>query len=104
MEPVALKAATVLPILFLQKTKQKVKSERAHPASGETTYKLVQLLNEGRALQQRLPNDQTHQANFNLAHLFSNLMFAGKCKVALDVVGCSIQCPKGRASTPEQSC
>ena len=47
----------------------------------------MDLVNEGRTLQQRLPkgSDPKHD-NMKLARSFSNLMFAGKCKAALDLL------------------
>ncbi len=93
MESVALKAAIVLPILLLQKPSKKFKPkdhitclERRLPLwlSG----RLMDLVNERRALQERLP--RTHRMSYknsdNLARSFSNLMFDGKCKAALDLL------------------
>lgn len=91
MEPVALMAATVFPILLLQKP-SKGSKVREHIQCLErrltswSNGSLEELLKEDRVLQQHLPNRQTPQANSNLARSFSNLMFAGKCKGALDLV------------------
>ena len=40
----------------------------------------------GRATQQRVPKNGLTKANSNLARSFSNLMFVGKCKAALDLL------------------
>ena len=47
---------------------------------------LNDLLMEGRTLQQRLPKRRPSKDKGKLARPFSNLMFAGKCKAALDVL------------------
>ena len=92
LESVALKATIVLPILLLQKPNRKSKTkehiaclERRLPlwSSGE----LMELVREGRALQQRLPKGpDTRYDSTKLARSFSKLMFAGKCKAALDLL------------------
>ncbi len=52
--------------------------------------RLMDLVNEGSALQERLPC--THRMSYknsdNLTRSFSNLMFDGKCKAALDLTSC----------------
>ena len=91
LESMALKATIVLPILLLQKpsriskTKDHVKClERRlqHWLNGD----LEELTREGRTIQQRLPKGGHARASPNLAQTFSNLMFKGKCKAALDLL------------------
>ena len=91
LELVALKASIVLPILLLQKpckaskTKNHVKClERRlqYWLNGE----LDELVREGRTIQQRLPKSRPARADSNIARTFSNLMFKGKCKAALDLL------------------
>ena len=43
-------------------------------------------MKEGRTIQQRLPRSDPSNGSSNLACNFSNLMFAGKCKAALDLL------------------
>ena len=89
LKSVALKAAIVLSILLLQKPTKRLKIKE-HTQCLERRLRswsncnLEELLKEGRALQQRLPRHQSAQANSTLARSFSNLMFTGKCKAALD--------------------
>ena len=86
LESVALKATIVLPILLLQKPSKT--STKGHIACLEkrlslwSNGELMELVKEGRALQQRLPPRGAPK----LARSFSNLMFAGKCKAALDLL------------------
>lgn len=91
LEIVALKAAIVFPILLLQKPSRASKSKdhiiclerrMASWAIGD----LVELVREGRVLQQRLPNRGVAKTNNNLPRDFANLMFKGKCKAALDLL------------------
>ena len=85
LEAVALKAATVLPILLLQepskksKTKDHTKCLERRLASW-SNGNLEELVREGGTLQQRLPRDRSAGANTNLARSFANLMLApGHC-------------------------
>ena len=93
MEVIALKATIVLPILLLQKPSKRSKS-KDHTACLErkliswSNGDLEGLLKEGRALQQRLPKlgQPATTMKLNLARNFSNLIFAGKLKAALDLL------------------
>ena len=91
MEPVSLKAVMVFPILMLQKPWKRLKSTHHIQCLGRRIKSwlegnLEELLEEGRALQQRLPKQWNEKANSTLARTFANLMFAGKCKAALDLL------------------
>ena len=91
LESIALKAAVVLPILLLQKP-QRASKLKDHVECLERRLKswkegnLNDLLMEGRAIQCRLPKSFPQRAEEKLARTFSNLMFAGKCKAALDLL------------------
>ena len=91
LKSIALKAATVLPILLLQKP-QRASKTKEHIACLERRLKswkegnLNNLLLEGRAIQRRLPKFSTSKSKENLARSFANLMFAAKCKAALDLL------------------
>ena len=91
LESVALMAAIVLPILLLQMPSRTSKTKQ-HIALLErklglwSNGDLDELVIEGRAIQQRLPKNGPTKANSSLAHSFSNLMFMGKCKAALDLL------------------
>ena len=91
LESVALKAALVLPILLLQKPSRASKTKH-HITHLERRLRwwlkgdLDELAREGRAIQQRLPKNGSNKVNLNLARSFSNLMFMGKCKAALDLL------------------
>ena len=91
LELVALKAAILLPILLLQKPNRTSKTKQ-HITLLErrlglwSNGDLDELVREGRTIQQRLPKNGPTKANSNLARSFSNLMFAGKCKAALDLL------------------
>ena len=91
LEAIALKAAIVFPILLLQKPSKGSKT-KVHITCLErrlaswTNGDLDELVREGRAIQQRLPKHGSARASGNLAHNFSNLMFMGKCKAALDLL------------------
>ena len=92
LESVALQATIVLPILLLQKP-SKTSKTKEHIACLErrlslwSSGELMELVTEGRALQQRLPRGADARYNSTkLARSFSNLMFAGKCKAALDLL------------------
>ncbi|XP_064402590.1 uncharacterized protein LOC135348337 [Halichondria panicea] len=93
LESVALKAATVLPILSLQKPHRasKNKENSACLTRRLNTWKegnLNDLLLEGRTIQRRLraPVVSKYAANQSQARLFANKMFAGKCGAALDIL------------------
>ena len=91
LESVALKATLVLPILLLQKPSRTSKTKH-HITHLERRLgwwlngDLDELVREGRAIQQRLPKNESTKVNSNLARSFSNLMFKGKCKAALDLL------------------
>ena len=91
LESIALKAATVLPILLLQKP-QSVSKSKDHIAclvrrlNSWKEGNLNDLILEGRAIQRRLPKFSSPKINESRARLFANLMFAGKCKAALNLL------------------
>lgn len=92
LEPIALRAVTVLSVLALQKPSHKAKSKELNAClerrmavweKGDITA----LLEEGRCLQQRLPKGVARQrGDQSLARAFSNLMFRGKTGAALDLL------------------
>ena len=92
LEPIALRAVTVISVLALQKPSRKAKSKELNDclerrmavwAKGDITA----LLEEGRCLQQRLPKDaSSKRSGQSLARGFSNLMFRGKTGAALDLL------------------
>ncbi len=89
LESVALKAATVLPILSLQKpSKNKENSAYLTRLSTWKEGNLNDLLLEGRMIQRRLhaPVVSKYAANQSQARLFANKMFTGKCGAALDIL------------------
>ena len=94
LEAVALRAATVFPILLLQKPSKRSKTKDhikclERRLSSWSNGDLEELVREGRTLQHRLPRHRSAQsakANTNLARSFTNLMFMGKCKAALDLI------------------
>ena len=91
LDSVALKAAMVLPILLLQKPSRASKTKH-HITHLERRLRwwlkgdLDELVREGRAIQQRLPKNGSNKVNLNLARSFSNLMFMGKCKAAVNLL------------------
>ena len=91
LESIALKSATILPILLLQKP-HKASKIKEHITCLERRLKkwkegnLNDLVLEGRAIQQRLPKTYSSKIKEKLARSFANLMFAGKCKAALDLL------------------
>ena len=93
LESIALKATTVASILLLQKPHHKSKT-KDHISCLERRLKLwkdgefANLVNEGKTLQKRLPKHHlpSKQAEDNLARSFSNLMFEGKTKAALQLL------------------
>ena len=90
LESIALKAVMVFPVLLLQKP---YKTSKAKDHINCLERRLVawkgghlnDLLMEGRTLQQRLPKRRPSKDKGKLAQTFANLMFAGKCKAALDM-------------------
>ena len=91
METVALKAATVLLILLLQKPHHRSKAKE-HVACLERRLSiwkegnLNDLTLEGRTIQSRLRKFNQFMAKQNLSRSFANLMFVGKTKAALDLL------------------
>ena len=91
LETIALKAVTVLPILVLQKP-HKASKAKEHIVCLERRLRfwkegnLSDMLLEGRAIQRRLPKTSTSKPAEKIARSFANLMFAGKCKAALDLL------------------
>ena len=88
---VALKAATVFPILLLQKPSNRSKAKDhitclERRLASWSNGDLEELVREGRVIQQRLPKLRPSMTNSSLARNFSNLMFMGKCKAALDLL------------------
>ena len=81
----------MLPILLLQKPSRTSKTKQ-HITLLERRLRLWsngdldELVREGRTIQQRLPKNGPTKANSNIARSFSNLMFTGKCKAALDLL------------------
>ena len=89
LEAVAIKAATVFPILLQKPSKRsKTKNHKCleRRLASWSNGDLEELVREGRTLQQRLPRDGSATANTNLAHSLTNLIFKGKCKAALDLI------------------
>ena len=91
LESVTLKAAAVLPPLLLQKSHWKSKS-RDHISCLERWMKLweegdiVELVREGRAIQNRLPKYHPPGGEQQLARSFAKLMFQGKTQAALQLL------------------
>ena len=91
LECVALRAAVVLPILVLQQPHRRSKPKELIACLERhlKTWKdgdLESLVEEGRAIQQRLPKTRPSQSESNLARSFANLMFNGKTHAALDLL------------------
>ena len=90
MEVIALEAATVMSVLLLQKPFPTSKP-RDHTTCLERRLNdwlegdINKLVIEGRTLQQRLPKTHPHNDN-RVAHTFSQLMFQGKTKAALQLL------------------
>jgi len=88
LESIALKAATLMPILLLQKPARKSKA-KDHITCLERRLStwlqgdLNELMREGRTIQQRIPKSSSSMKNAQLARSFANLMFQGKTKAAL---------------------
>ncbi len=91
LEGVALMATIVLPILVLQQPHNRSKTKE-HISCLERRLKawkdgdLESLVEEGRAIQHRLPKSRPHQSGPNVARNFANLMFSGKTHAALDLL------------------
>ena len=93
LESVALKAATVLPLLLLQKPHQKSK-QKDHISCLEQRMRLwedgefLELLEEGRTIQGRLRKSHSHRHDDDdhLARRFANFMFQGKTHAALQLL------------------
>ena len=107
LESVALKVALALPILLLQKPSRASKTKH-HITHLERRLRwwlkgdLDELVREGRAIQQRLPKNGSNKVNLNLARSFSNLMFMGKCKAALDLLWRRGHSPSRRSCQPKR--
>ena len=88
LESIALQAATVLPILLLQKPSRKSKT-KDHILCLQRRLKtwkdgdLNELTNEGRTIQHRIPKASPSEDHTHLARSFARLMFQGKTKAAL---------------------
>ncbi len=91
LESIALKATIVLPLLLLQKPHRTSKN-KDHTTCLERRMDiwrkgdLSKLVDEGKAIQNRLPNKPGPVQDKSTARSFANLMFAGKCKAALDIL------------------
>ena len=93
LESVAMKAASVLPPLLLQKPHQKTK-QQDNILCLERRMKLwvdgsiLELLREGKAIQGRLPKSRAHKDDDDdqLARSFAKLMFQGKTHAALQLL------------------
>ncbi len=91
LESVALRAATVLPLLVLQKSHRNSKPKE-HAACLERRMKLweegkiTELVSEGRAIQKRIPNHRPQGREQQLACTFAKLMFQGKTHAALQLL------------------
>ncbi len=93
LESVALKAATIFPILMLQKP-QRASKNKEHILCLVRRLKawkegnLNDLVLEGRTIQRRLhvPGKSKFDSKESRARLFANKMFTGKCGAALDLL------------------
>ena len=88
LECIALKAASVLPILLLQRPHcdSKAKDHVACLSRRLDDWKsgdIKGLLHEGRTIQKRLPKNRSNYGSEHSAKAFSNLMLLGKTKAAL---------------------
>ena len=88
LESIALKAATIMPILLLQRPARKMRSKDLNSCLERrlTTWRegdMKELLREGRTIQQRLPKITSFTKNDRFARSFANLMFQGKVGPAL---------------------
>ena len=88
LESVALKAATLMPVLLLQKPARRSKA-KDHITCLERCLEawrqgdLNDLLREGRTIQQCIPTSSQFVNDEQLARSFANLMFQGKTNAAL---------------------
>ena len=88
LESIALKAATLIPILLLQKPAHNSKA-KDHTTCLERRLStwldgdLNELLREGRTIQQRILKSSPAKNKEHLARSFANLMFQGKTRAAL---------------------
>ena len=91
MESIALKATIVMPILLLQRPHSRSKTKE-HATCLERRLRiwkegnLNELTLEGRTIQNRLSKFDMPKVKENISRSFSNLMFAGKTKAALDLL------------------
>ena len=97
MEPIALKAATLMPILLLQKPARNSKATDhstclKRPLQSWKNGDLDDLVREGLTIQQRIPAFSTAKHHERLARSFANLMFQGKTKAAIRLLS---DCDKG---------
>ena len=93
MEPIALKAATLMPILPARNSKATdhitcLKRRLQSWKNGD----LDDLVREGLTIQQRIPAFSTAKHHERLARSFANLMFQGKTKAAIRLLS---DCDKG---------
>ena len=80
LESIALKAATVMPVLLLQKFNQKSKLQE-HTACLEWCLRfweneeISEMVNEGRAIQSHIPKISSHKDKDQLSRSFTKLIF-----------------------------
>ena len=91
LEQIALKAATVLPLLMLQKpcrSSKTIVNIKCLVKRLELWKEgdLTSLLREGRAIQARLPKAHPRRSEQQLSRSFANLMFHGKTQAALQLL------------------
>ena len=91
LESVALKAATVMPQLLLQKSHRRSKTKEhieclKRRLNSWKDGDIQSLLNEGLAVQKRLPKGTPRKVSDNVARTFANLMFSGKTHAALQLL------------------
>ena len=94
LEPIALKAATVMSVLLLQKPAPKAKSKELFSClerclNSWTERDINSLILEGRQLQNQLPQWKNHRkttAEEGTARSFANLMFTGKSEAPLKLL------------------
>ena len=91
LEQIALKAATVLPLLMLQKPCRSSKTNVNIKCLVKRLElwkegDLTSLLREGRAIQARLPKAHPRRSEKQLSRSFANLMFQGKTQAALQLL------------------
>ena len=94
LESIALRAATVLPILLLQKPSSTSKSKDHNECLKRRLAlwkdgNLLELVREGRTIQHRLRNNRkplSSNAEQQLSRTFSRLMFEGKTHAAIQLL------------------